>query len=188
MGAHGGRGMAAPMDIVALMERVASGDRAAFADLYNATSGKLMGTAMRILRRREVAEEVVQEAYVKVWERAADFDARKASPITWMAAIVRNRALDEVRRKAPISIEDVPGDVDPVAETEHPLAQRERSELLRRLLACLDQLEPEKRQMVMLAYHRGASREQLATRYTAPVPTIKTWLYRSLAQLRQCMS
>jgi RNA polymerase sigma-70 factor (ECF subfamily) len=183
-----GRGMRASDQIVDLMARVARKDREAFAALYRATSAKMFGTALRILRRRELAEEILQEAYAKIWERAGDFDAAKASPVTWMAAIVRNRALDEVRRKTPISVEDLPEGFEPAADNPDPLAARDRSESLRQLLACLDKLEPKKRQMVLLAYYHGASREALAQRYEAPVPTIKTWLHRSLAQLRLCLS
>ncbi|SDR62556.1 RNA polymerase sigma-70 factor, ECF subfamily [Rhizobiales bacterium GAS191] len=182
------RGMRASEDIVELMGRVARQDRAAFAELYRATSAKLFGTAFRILRRRDLAEEVLQEVYAKIWERAGDFDAAKASPVTWMAAIVRNRALDEVRRKPMTLVEDMPEGFEPAADNPDPLAARERSEKLRQLLACLDKLDPQKRQMVLLAYYHGASREALAARYEAPVPTIKTWLHRSLAQLRLCLS
>jgi len=183
-----GRGMRASTEIVELMARVAVKDRAAFAELYRATSGKLFGTALRILRRRDIAEEVLQEAYVKIWERAGDFDAAKASPVTWMAAIVRNRALDEVRRKPLASVEELPESFEPVGDNPDPLGQREQRETLRQLLACLDKLEPQKRQMVLLAYYHGASREALSTRYAAPVPTIKTWLHRALAQLRLCLA
>jgi RNA polymerase sigma-70 factor (ECF subfamily) len=182
------RGMRASEDIVQLMGRVARRDRKAFAELYRATSAKMFGTALRILRQRDLAEDIVQEVYAKIWERAGDFDAAKASPITWMATIVRNRALDEVRRKAPLKIEDMPEGFEPAAEPSDPLAGRDRSEGLRRLLACLDKLDPQKRQMVLLAYYNGASRDALAQRYEAPVPTIKTWLHRSLAQLRACLS
>ena len=183
-----GRGMRASVSITELMERVARKDRAAFAALYRATSAKMFGTALRILRRRELAEEILQEVYTKVWERAGDFDPSKASPVTWMATIVRNRALDEVRRKAPAHLEDMPEGFEPAADLQHPLAGRERSECLKRLLACLDKLEPQRRQMVLLAYYHGASREALAKRFDRPVPTIKTWLHRSLAQLRDCLA
>jgi RNA polymerase sigma-70 factor (ECF subfamily) len=183
-----GRSMRASQDIGELMVRVARKDRAAFAELYRATSAKLFGTALRILRRRDLAEEILQEAYTKIWERAGDFDSTKASAVTWMAAIVRNRSLDEVRRKTTISVEDMPEGFEPAADNPDPLQARDRSEGLRQLLACLDTLEPQRRQMVLLAYYHGASREALAARYQAPVPTIKTWLHRSLAQLRSCLS
>jgi RNA polymerase sigma-70 factor (ECF subfamily) len=183
-----GRGMTAVESIADLMRRVARKDRVAFAALYQATSAKMFGTAFRIVQRRDLAEDILQEVYAKIWERAGDFDAAKASPITWMATIVRNRALDEVRRKAPVMIEDMPEGFEPAAEPVDPLAGRDRSESLRRLLACLDKLDPQKRQMVLLAYYHGASRDALAQRYEAPVPTIKTWLHRSLAQLRACLT
>ena len=182
------RGMRAGGDIAEVMARVARKDRAAFAELYRATSAKMFGIALRILRRRDLAEDILQEVYTKIWERAGDFDAARASPITWMATIVRNRALDEVRRKAPTQLEDMPEGFELAAESEDPLAGRERNEGLRRLLACLDKLDPQKRQMVLLAYYHGMSRDALAQRYDAPVPTIKTWLHRSLAQLRACLS
>jgi RNA polymerase sigma-70 factor (ECF subfamily) len=182
------RGMRASENIAELMARVAEKDRAAFAALYRATCAKMLGTALRILRRRDLAEDILQEVYAKIWDRAGDFDASKASPITWMATIVRNRALDELRRKAPLPVEDLPEGFEPAAEAREPLAERERSEGLRLLLACLDKLDPQKRQMVLLAYYHGASRETLAQRYAAPVATIKTWLHRSLAQLRACLA
>lgn len=171
-------------DIVA---KVAKQDRQAFDQLYNATCAKLYGIVLRILQQRAVADEILQEVYVKIWERAADFDASRASPITWMATIARNRALDEVRRKSPISLEQTSAAAELPDESEHPLDKKERSEELAKLLACLDGLDADKRTMVMLAYYRGMSREELSRRYSAPVSTVKTWLHRSLAQLRTCL-
>ncbi len=104
--------MQTPQEISSLLARVARKDRAAFAAVYQATSAKLYGIVLRILKRRDIADEVLQEVYVKIWERAADFDPKMASPITWMATIARNRALDEVRRKKPDSIEDHPEVLD----------------------------------------------------------------------------
>ena len=180
--------MGAAHELAPLMGRVAAGDRAAFQELYRATNAKLYGIILRILLRQGVADEVLQEVYVKIWERAGDFDASRASPITWMATIARNRALDEARRATPISTEDLPEGFELAADLEHPLAAMERSDELRRLLACLDQLEPKKRDMVLLAYHRGMTREALAQRFGAPTPTIKTWLQRSLSQLKNCLA
>jgi len=103
-----------------------------------------------------------------------------------MATIARNCALDEVRRVAPASLEDV--DFEPAAQTVDPLAVRERSERLSALVNCLKALDEEKRAVVLLAYYRGLSRETLAKRFGRPVPTIKTWLHRGLAQLRDCLA
>lgn len=175
-------------DLASLMASVAGRDRAAFAALYRQTHAKLYGVIARILSRRDVAGEILQEAYVRIWERAADFDPTKGSPIAWMATIARNRALDEARRARPVAIEDMPEGFDPPAEEVDPLAARERGEGLAALLRCLEALEPEKRQIVLLAYYRGASREALAKRFNRPVPTIKTWLRRSLSDLKDCLS
>ncbi len=178
---------AAANELADLLARVARRDRAAFAALYRATSAKLYAVVSRILTSGE-ASEVLQEAYVKIWERAADFDAAKGSPLAWMATIARNRALDLARRARPVSLEDMPEGFEPAAETADPLASRERSEAYVALLRCLGRLAPDKREMVMLAYYRGASREALASRYKAPVGTVKTWLRRSLAELKDCLS
>ncbi len=175
-------------DIQALLVRVAAKDSAAFATLYDATSAKLYGVILRILRRREVADEVLQEVYVKIWERAADFDGGRASPITWMATIARNRAFDEIRKKVPSSIEDSPEALDVASSDPHPLQALELNDELRRLSACLERLEPQRKEIVLLAYLQGASREELSQRFGHPVATIKTWIHRSLAQLKACLT
>jgi len=175
-------------DLTDLMRRVAARDEAAFRVLYRQTSAKLYGIVFRILPRKDAADEALQEAYVRIWERAADFDVMKGSPLAWMATIARNRALDEVRRVRPASAEDMPESFEPAAEPIDPLAARDRSERLAALIACLERLDDDKRAILMLAYYHGASREALAKRFGRPVPTIKTWLQRGLAQLRDCLS
>ncbi len=174
-------------DVSALLRRVAGRDRSAFSALYDATSAKLYGVILRILQRRDIADDILQEVYIRIWERAVDYDASKGSPIAWMAAIARNRALDEVRRKNPVSIEDAPETLEIAGDDPSPLDNLSQSQDMQRLARCLDGLEADKRDMVLLAYRQGLSREELAERYARPVPTIKTWLRRSLAQLRDCL-
>jgi RNA polymerase sigma-70 factor (ECF subfamily) len=174
-------------DLIALLARVADGDRRAFSELYAATSAKLYGVVWRILPARDRAEDVLQDVYVRIWNKARSYDAGKASPIAWMAAIARNRAIDEVRRSAPVSIEDAPQALDVAADGPDPLASAEQSDELRRLNDCLQKLEAERRQIVLLAYHTGLSRDDIAKRFGHPVGTIKVWLHRSLAQLRKCL-
>ena len=189
--AIGGRatsGEGADGDLADLLRRVAARDEAAFAALYRQTSAKLYGVVARILSRGDAGAEALQEAYVRIWEKAGDFDPAKGSPLAWMATIARNRALDEVRRVRPTSLEDMPEGFEPAASPVDPLAARERSEALTALLACLGKLDDEKRSAVLLAYYHGASRETLSKRFCRPVPTIKTWLHRSLAQLRDCLA
>jgi RNA polymerase sigma-70 factor (ECF subfamily) len=174
--------------LAALLSRVAARDATAFAALYKQTSAKLYGVIARILPRGDAGAEALQEAYVRIWEKAGDFDPAKGSPLGWMATIARNRALDEVRRVRSVSLEDLPESFEPAANEVDPLAARERSEALAALVDCLKNLDEEKRAVVMLAYYRGMSREALAKRFGRPVPTIKTWLHRSLAQLRDCLA
>jgi RNA polymerase sigma-70 factor, ECF subfamily len=170
-----------------MMARVATRDRRAFQSLYQATAPKLLGIIVRILNRRDIAEEVLQEVFVKIWERAGDFDPAKASPITWMATIARNRALDEVRRVKPVSIEDTPEALDVADAGMDPLAGAEQSDELQRLKKCLEGLDQDRREMVLLAYYNGLSRDELAERFARPVATVKVQLHRSMAQLRTCL-
>lgn len=174
-------------DLVQLLQRVAGEDRAAFQALFRATSAKLYSVVYRILQRKDLADEIVQEAYIRIWRRAGAFNPAAGSPITWMAVIARNLALDEVRKRRPVSIEERPDVLDIPDEFVDPLRDRERGETWARLMACLEGIEKDRRDMVLLAYHHGMSREELAAKFGAPVATVKTWLRRSLLQLRACL-
>src|SRR5579863_6784453 len=133
--------MEAAADLSELLARTARRDREAFRALYRATSAKLMGVIARILNHGDMAREVLQEAYVRIWEKAGDFDPAKGSALAWMATIARNRALDEVRRVRPASLEGMPEGFEPVGDSEDPLAARDRSERLTALLRCLQGLD-----------------------------------------------
>ena len=174
-------------ELVRLLAAVADGDQAAFERLYAATRAKLYGVVLRILRRADLADEVMQEAYLKIWNSAGQFDPALASPITWMVTIARNRAIDLARKKRDVSVEETPGVLERAAESVDPLAARERSEELRRLLNCLGRLDPDERRLMLLAYYNGLSREQLAAKLGRPVNTIKTWLRRSILAVRECL-
>jgi RNA polymerase sigma-70 factor (ECF subfamily) len=188
-GAPGGRApTGAGDDLTDLLSRIAARDATAFAALYKQTNAKLYGVVARILTRGDAAADALQEVYVRIWEKSGEFAPLKGSPLAWMATIARNRALDEVRRVRPVSLEDQSEGFEPAAEEIDPLAVRERSERLMALVDCLKALDEEKRAIVLLAYYRGSSREALAKRFGRPVPTIKTWLHRSLAQLRDCLA
>jgi RNA polymerase sigma-70 factor, ECF subfamily len=170
------------------LERVAQGDQAAFETVYVATSLKLYGIVVRILGRRELADEILQEVYIRVWQRAGEFDRASGSPITWLATIARNRALDEAKRKTMRSLEEFPELLEmPSGEEEDPLVSHEYNDERRRLLACLDRLDPERKRIILLAYHYGMTRREIASHLGRPVATVKTWLRRTLAQLRDCL-
>jgi RNA polymerase sigma-70 factor, ECF subfamily len=173
--------------IVALLRRVSNGDRTAFASLYTATSAKLYGIIVGILKRRDLADEILQDVYLKIWQMAGDYDVAKGSPITWMAAIARNRAIDEVRRVKPVSIEDTPEAMEFASSAPDAFATLQTKQDMERLLKCIDALGSERRDMVMLAYFQGASREALAEKFAKPVATVKTWLRRAVAQLKDCV-
>jgi RNA polymerase sigma-70 factor (ECF subfamily) len=166
-------------ELVWLLGAVAKRDEAAFERLYEATRAKLYGVLLRILGRPALAEEVMQETYLKVWTMADQFDPAIASPITWMVAMARKRG--------DLSIEDEPEALEVASEAPPPLARREMTEELKRLLSCLGKLDPEKQRIVLLAYYSGWSRDQLAQKLDIPVNTIKTWLRRSLLEIRECM-
>src|SRR6266704_1533651 len=179
--------MLTPAELVWLIAAVAKGDEAAFERLYAATRAKLFGVVLRILRRQDLAEEVLQEAYVKIWNSAGQFNPGLSSPITWMASIARNRAIDVVRKRSEVSIEEEPAAMEVAADSPDPLARREMTEELKRLLECVGRLEPDRQKLVLLAYYNGWSREQLAAKFETPVNTVKTWLRRSMMDIRECL-
>lgn len=165
------------------LRKTAQGDKASFEVVYRATSLKLYGIISRILGRGALAEEVLQEVYIRVWQHAGEFDPKSGSPITWLATIARNRALDETKRRTFRSLEECP-EVLNLPSSDDISGAHERSEDLSRLLACLANLDAEKRDVVVMAYFHGMTREEIAARLGRPVATIKTWLRRSLAELR----
>ena len=175
-------------ELVELLRRTGDGDRDAFSQLHNLTSAKLFGIICRILPSRELAEEALQDCFFSIWREAGNYDRAIASPISWIAAIARNRAID-IRR---LSAERVSCGSDAIAEdlvsgTAGPLAAAERSEALRHLLTCLDKLPKDGKEMVLLAYFQGWSRKEIGARYNRPVNTVKTLLRRNLALLKGCL-
>jgi RNA polymerase sigma-70 factor (ECF subfamily) len=174
-------------ELVWLLGAVARGDEAAFERLYEATRAKLYGVLLRILGKPALAEEVMVETYLKIWKTADQFDPATASPITWLVAIARNRAIDIARKRGDASIDEEPEVSQTASDAPAPLARREMTAELKRLLSCLGRLDPEKQRIVLLAYYSGWSRDQLANKLDIPVNTIKTWLRRSLLEIRECM-
>ncbi|MFZ0871695.1 MAG: sigma-70 family RNA polymerase sigma factor [Rhodanobacter sp.] len=162
-------------------------DQKAFAELYKRTSSKLFGVCLRMLHDRGEAEEVLQETYTTVWRRAASFDAAKASAITWLITLSRNKAIDRLRQHREELLDD-PSRLDQaVDEQPTPAADAEASQEYRRLQHCLDELEPQQRDSVREAFFTGATYNELATRCMVPLGTMKSWIRRSLMQLRTCL-
>lgn len=171
-----------------LLKASAAGDQIAFSQFYDLTKRKLFGIAISIMKRPDLAEEVIQEAYVKIWRHASKYDPAKSSPITWTVKIVRNHAIDILRRKDVIL---EPSDQTILRLSDHretALDALEAADNRGHALAALRSLTPHQRSLIVAAYIHGESREQLATRYGAPVGTIKTWLHRALLQVQMSVN
>ena len=174
--------------LAALLGACARRDGAAFRRLYQQTSAKLFGVALRILRRHDWAEEVLQDCYLRIWERAGDYRAGLAAPMTWMTSIVRHRCLDQLRRPR-LELADEDGALLEAAESgaPGPLDALERSAGAGALARCLEALEPKQRQAIALAFQHGLSHSELAAHLREPLGTVKTWVRRGLLQLKRCL-
>ena len=169
-----------------LMSSVASGSRSALAELYGCTSAKLFGICVRLLGNEAEAEDVLQEVYLLVWNKADRYDPQKASPITWLAVIARNKAIDRLRlRRLPSDSIDSAADVSDDAPSA--LDVLEYAQEQQRLTTCLDELEEQQRLMIRSAFLDGASYPELAQREGVPLGTMKSWIRRGLLRLRGCL-
>jgi RNA polymerase sigma factor (sigma-70 family) len=174
--------------LAAALARVAAGDRAALRMVYQDTSAKLFGVCLRILNDKSEAEDVLQDVYVTVWRKAAGFDPGRASPITWLVAIARNRAIDRLRARAvggrleSIEAADAVSDPAPAAVERVELAQQHQ-----RLARCLEELDARHASAIRAAFLDGATYEDLAARMNVPLGTMKSWIRRGLLKLRACL-
>ena len=174
-------------DLNALLSRVAQGERDALKAVYVRQSTRLFGVAMAILRDRSAAADVVQTSFVRIWQRAAQFDAARGDAAGWLGGIVRHAALDAIRRRG----REIPSD-DPNlgdgAIAADALTRLETAEDNARLRACLEQLDHRNREGILLAFVHGLSHPQIADRLGEPLGTVKSWIRRGLLALRACMA
>lgn len=179
--------MASETDLTDLLVKVANGDKAALRAIYVRQSTRLFGIAMAILRDRTIAADVLQDAFLKVWSRASQFDASRGNAEVWIASIVRYAALDVARTRGREIPSDDPnlgdGAIDPDA-LDNLLA----SEAGKRLRECLSRLEPRNRQGIILAFVNGLSHPEIAARLDQPLGTVKSWIRRGLLALKECMA
>jgi RNA polymerase sigma factor (sigma-70 family) len=166
---------------------VAAGDRQAMALLYTRTSAKLYGICLRVLGSQAEAEEALQETYLTVWRKAAAFDASRASPITWLAILARNKAIDRLRSRRGPAADGIEAAFD--VPDEAPLATEllEQADDRHRLFHCIAELDARAAGAIRSAFLDGLSYPELATRADVPLPTMKSWIRRGLLRLRGCL-
>lgn len=169
-------------ELEALLEATARGDEDAFRVLYERTAPVLLGLSMRLLRRRDVAEDVLQDAFIRIWHNASEYHRDRGRVLSWMACIVRNRAIDVLRR-ARADAEQ--GDEEDSGPGPFELAQH--ADDAERLMRCLGLLGERQSRSIALAFFEGLSHRELAGRLQEPLGTVKTWIRRGLVSLRECL-
>jgi len=174
-----------------LLHACAQGRQAAFQELYQQTSPQLFAVLVRILKRRDLAEEALQDALLSVWRNAGSYVAEKGAPMTWMVSICRYRALDMLRReKREVSLDMAREDLDEdgISEQEAVTSEVSVSKAEERALEdCMQRLNDGQRRSVRLAYVDGCTHEEIAARTGSPVGTVKSWVRRGLESLKRCL-
>lgn len=173
--------------LVAALRRVADGDRAALQDVYRRTSAKLYGVVLRIFPEPGDAQDVLQDAYINIWQKAGTFDAARASPITWLVALTRNKAIDRLRstgKRIMAPIEAAADIVDERPDAEACLIEAEGGARMR---ACIDTLGAGDGAMIRTAFYEGSTYADIAERASLPLGTVKSRIRRALIKLRTCL-
>ena len=174
--------------LAALLAQAGLGNRAAFADLYEATKSKLFAVSLRIVRERHVAEEVLQDSFVNIWNNATKYAVVQSAPMTWMTAIVRNRSLDIVRRPfLEVQDEDDFFATNMVDERPGPDAQLDARRDQVKIEHCMKGLDGEQQQTIALAFFQGLSHSEVASHLGKPLGTVKTHIRRGLLKLKGCL-
>ena len=174
-----------------LLQATGQGDAAAFRALYDDTSAQLFGVLVRMLKRRELADEVLQDVFVSVWNKASGYRASQGRAITWMVSIARNRAVDVLRKTQretpmePAVAEQIPAAPDFGIDPARFADEIGRAE---KLYECMGKLSPDQLQSIRLAYFEGFSHSELAERLAKPLGTVKSWVRRGMDQLKDCLS
>ncbi|MBL8520631.1 MAG: sigma-70 family RNA polymerase sigma factor [Betaproteobacteria bacterium] len=175
-------------ELADLLAQCGLGNRAAFKVLYESTKSKLFAVSLRIVRERHIAEEVLQDAFVNIWNNAAGYATQKSAPLTWMTAIVRNRSLDIVRRpKLEVADEDDWFTLHLEDEAPGPEGLLAESRDRARVERCMEALDAEQKQSIALAFYKGLSHSEVAEHLKRPLGTVKTHIRRGLLKLKGCL-
>ena len=178
---------ATPDDLAMLMSQIATGDRDALRQLYQATSSKLFGVCLRILSDKDESEDVLQEVYVTIWRRADRFDASRASVMTWISTIARNRAIDRLRARGPLAHAEQVEELEIADPAPEAVALLESAEQGSALQQCLAELDERTQHAIRTAFFEGVTYEALAKRLETPLGTVKSWIRRGLMKLKGCL-
>lgn len=180
-------------DYGAALTACANGDKQALHGIYTRESRRMLGVALRIVRQRQLAEDVIHDAFISIWTKADSYDGTRGAPLTWMYSIVRHQALNVVRDgRREVTVEEESIDADESSLPWNIQAQIADSFELHadvgRLHACLTQLDAAKRNSILFAYIDGCSHSEIAERLCAPLGTVKAWIKRGISSLRECMA
>ncbi|HET9329458.1 MAG TPA: sigma-70 family RNA polymerase sigma factor [Steroidobacteraceae bacterium] len=169
----------------ALLGRCAKQDRSAFEALYARVAPMLLAVLLQMLKKRDLAEDVLQDVFVKVWQQAAQFDAIRGRPLAWLIAIARYRAIDVQRGARPtLVLDESQLELEPQFQVPGPA---DSGTVRGALLRCLELIAPPQRRCLVLAYEQGLTHEEIARALGEPLGTIKSWVRRSLQSLRRCL-
>lgn len=172
--------------LLTLLAATARRDEQAFSRLYELSSANLYGVALRILKKEAAAQDALQDAFVQIWHRAADFHSGKGSPMAWMGSIVRYRALDILRKqKKTVPFEHV--ELELYEEGSSPAAAVFDSDQARLLWQCLEELGVKQRNTIVMAFIEGLTHDELAKKIATPLGTVKSWIRRGLQSIKGCL-
>jgi RNA polymerase sigma-70 factor, ECF subfamily len=179
--------MSTPVEITWLLAAVAKGDAVAFERLYGATCPKLYGVVLRILRRHDLAAEVLEQAYLQIRRDAGNYDPARLTPLAWMVAIARRLAIDAARAPQP-PVTDSELEITEEDEGPASVPRHELTDDLKQLLTCIGRLEPDRQRMLLIAYYGAFSRDQLSAKLGMPVDLVRASLRRSLLEIDGCLT
>jgi RNA polymerase sigma-70 factor (ECF subfamily) len=174
------------MDEQSLLLQIGQGNRAAFKQLYDQTAPQLFAVALRLLKKQDAAEEILQEVFLTLWHVSDQYNVERGSVRTWLSTITRNRCIDRLRRH-PVELLPLLEDDQLASEAHDPLAHVLQQDHQAMLLVCLNGLNQQQRQCVSLAFFDGMTHQEVATHLTVPLGSAKTWIRRGLDVLKKCM-